>query len=287
MAVRIYSLAKELGLDSKALVDLCTRIGILNKGSALASLEEDEVSRVKKHLATAAAPPAAKAAPSASAPSAPSAPLVPERSSTPIGTGGIRQIGRPPSIKRPAASVESVSPKSETKIEPSPIAAIAPSPVSDAPIEPAGQPVAAVSLPVTELTDTEETSGDAASVSPGFTRQDYLLPSGNSTRGVRVIGSRPKVGGDATKPATEERRKRTSSEPIIKLNTRIPKTAAPAAKPVEQAAQKPDIRLTPDMIAGTKQGMTAPLEKLQADSKNAAARGPAAPPPGWRGWRSD
>ena len=38
MAVRIYSLAKELKVDSKELVDLCTQIGIGGKGSALASL---------------------------------------------------------------------------------------------------------------------------------------------------------------------------------------------------------------------------------------------------------
>jgi translation initiation factor IF-2 len=34
------------------------------------------------------------------------------------------------------------------------------------------------------------------------------------------------------------------------------------------------------MIAGTKQGMKAPLEKLQQEALPAAARGPAAPPPG-------
>ncbi len=51
MPVRIYALAKELKLDSKELVDLCTRIGIPNKGSALASLEDDEVSRIRKYLA--------------------------------------------------------------------------------------------------------------------------------------------------------------------------------------------------------------------------------------------
>ena len=67
MAVRIYSLAKDLGLDSKELVDLCTRIGIQNKGSALASLEDEEIARIKKHLSdksaattAAAAPPVAK-----------------------------------------------------------------------------------------------------------------------------------------------------------------------------------------------------------------------------------
>ena len=40
MAVRIYSLAKELKVDSKELVDLCTQIGIGGKGSALASLSD-------------------------------------------------------------------------------------------------------------------------------------------------------------------------------------------------------------------------------------------------------
>ena len=51
MAVRIYSLAKELKLDSKELVDLCARAGIQDKGSALASLSDEEVSRVKEFIA--------------------------------------------------------------------------------------------------------------------------------------------------------------------------------------------------------------------------------------------
>ena len=50
MAVRIYSLAKELKIDSKELVDICTRAGITGKGSALASLADDEVVRLKEFL---------------------------------------------------------------------------------------------------------------------------------------------------------------------------------------------------------------------------------------------
>ena len=50
MPKRIYALAKELQIDSKELVDICTRIGILNKGSALASLEDDEVARISKYI---------------------------------------------------------------------------------------------------------------------------------------------------------------------------------------------------------------------------------------------
>ncbi len=50
VAVRIYALAKELGLDNKALLDVCDKVGIKGKGSALASLEDDEVGKIKQFL---------------------------------------------------------------------------------------------------------------------------------------------------------------------------------------------------------------------------------------------
>jgi len=50
LAARIYSLAKELKIDSKELVDICTKAGITGKGSALASLADDEVVRLKEFL---------------------------------------------------------------------------------------------------------------------------------------------------------------------------------------------------------------------------------------------
>ena len=40
---RIYALAKELKLDSKELVDICAKAGVTGKGSALASLSDEEV----------------------------------------------------------------------------------------------------------------------------------------------------------------------------------------------------------------------------------------------------
>lgn len=50
MPIRIYALAKELNLDNKLLCDICARIGITGKGSALASLSDEEVAKVKAHL---------------------------------------------------------------------------------------------------------------------------------------------------------------------------------------------------------------------------------------------
>lgn len=46
MAIRIYALAKQLKLDSKVLVDICTKAGVTGKGSALASLTDEELVKV-------------------------------------------------------------------------------------------------------------------------------------------------------------------------------------------------------------------------------------------------
>ena len=51
MPIRIYALAKELQIDNKKLVDICTRAGITGKGSALASLTDEEVVRLKAFMA--------------------------------------------------------------------------------------------------------------------------------------------------------------------------------------------------------------------------------------------
>jgi translation initiation factor IF-2 len=48
--IRIYALAKELKIDSKDLVDICNKAGITGKGSALASLNDDEADKVKSYL---------------------------------------------------------------------------------------------------------------------------------------------------------------------------------------------------------------------------------------------
>ena len=68
-AVRIYAFAKELGLDNQQLLDLCAQAGVKGKGSALASLSEDEASAVRSFLdsgaSTAVAEPEPEPAPPA------------------------------------------------------------------------------------------------------------------------------------------------------------------------------------------------------------------------------
>jgi translation initiation factor IF-2 len=67
LPIRIYALAKELKLDSAELSQICARAGITGKGSALASLTDDEVAKVKSYLAGGIA---RKGAPAQRAPSA-------------------------------------------------------------------------------------------------------------------------------------------------------------------------------------------------------------------------
>lgn len=50
MPARIYALAKELKLDSKDLVDIVKKVGIAGKGSALASLTDDEAKKVREYF---------------------------------------------------------------------------------------------------------------------------------------------------------------------------------------------------------------------------------------------
>ena len=81
--IRIYALAKDLDIDSKDLVEVCNKAGVTGKGSALASLSDDEVEKIKSHLTKKLAP------------------AVPERPSAPE---------RPSSVRSSADRARSVKP---------------------------------------------------------------------------------------------------------------------------------------------------------------------------------
>ena len=48
--IRIYTLAKELKIDSKELVEICQKVGLTSKSSALASLADEDVALVKNYI---------------------------------------------------------------------------------------------------------------------------------------------------------------------------------------------------------------------------------------------
>ena len=105
MAVRIYTLSKELKIDSKELVELCTRAGIQDKGSALASMSDEEVAKLKEFIAAKSRPPE-RPAPAPVKPAAPAAakPTAPVTTTLKredyIAPAGVAK-GKPPEVAPP------------------------------------------------------------------------------------------------------------------------------------------------------------------------------------------
>lgn len=248
MPKRIYALAKELQIDSKELVDICTRIGILNKGSALASLEDDEVARISKYISGGPA----------AAPEKPAAPIGPIRA---------------PIVERSAPAeivIPSTPSANTTQAQPAPTPApvVAPEPKvvkpAAATAAPVAEPVAPARPPVTvgRATSTPQRMDEPQRP----TRDDFASQSTSGSR-VRSLDARRTNSSTAPKAdgTTAEKRPQQRREPVINL-AKLPKGSQPTIAPPksnEPAPQRPEIRLTKEAISGHKQGMKAPLEALQ------------------------
>jgi translation initiation factor IF-2 len=251
---RIYALAKELQIDSKELVDICTRIGILNKGSALASLEDDEVARISKYISGGPV----------AAPEKPAAPIGPIRA--PIVERSAPAeivIPSPPPVATPAqAAPNKIASTPEPEAEPD--AAPEPKVAPPAPITVVTDPLAPVRAPVTvSRSSTTSPRNDE----PQRPTRDFA----SSGSRVRSLDARPTSSSTAPRAdgTVADKRPQQRREPVINL-AKLPKgsqqTIAPP-KSNEPAPQRPEIRLTRDAIAGVKQGMKAPLEALQQHEK--------------------
>jgi len=272
LVVRIYSLAKELKLDSKVLVDICTRAGVPGKGSALASLTEEEVTKVKNFMAgggaKTAAPPApvavaTAAAASLSAPlTAPIAPVIPK------ATGRVPVLRTPTEKKTPAAPV--VEAPVEAEQAPPPVEPVKPAPA--APVAPA------VPTPPTVA------ASSASTEQAPLRRDDYMPPGGTMNRPplTRPVMRSDKSADKADGPKRPiEVKPRTSSVRVGRMPTvEQPKATAASNEP---APQKPDLKLPMDAIRASKVGgkpLQAHLKKHEDRRKAeidaaAAAKTPA------------
>ncbi len=330
MPVRIYALAKDLEIDSKELVEICAKAGIPGKGSALASLDDDEVQRVKSYLSHKNPPPAsAPAAPAAPvrpstvgptprvppvipsltatpAPPAPVAPPAPTPPPAPVASGPLTKPtapkpppaanppspppspapvsarpdrrgsdGSPPPVRRPEAGNNPRQPIKVISGKPAPS-----KPPGPPPAEKVAPPVApaASSPPSAPPTPPPAAPGNRPSTP---SRRDEAPMGTGLTGKVRVLdnrrapppipsGPRPGTPGPVSGPGNDAggnagggpKSQRKRREPIINL-TSLPDVKQPTPGPSSHApAQRPEIRLTPELISGTKQGKKAPLEQL-------------------------
>ncbi|HLA84625.1 MAG TPA: translation initiation factor IF-2 [Thermoguttaceae bacterium] len=245
MPVRIYALAKQLNLDSKALVDICNEAGVTGKGSALANLTEEEVEKVKAYVSSRgrATGPSRAALKRPSAGPVETADVV--RREDYIGPGSASG-GKIPVL--PARRDRSRTPVGEE----------IPEGIASA-TEQAEEAVTPV------VSDETSSTAEATLAAP---------PDGPV---------RPPLTKSPPPPGPRKRTPRPPSErtgPTIKLAP-IPTAQQPAGPPKAQepAAQKPDLRLPRDAIRAGRLGekpLAKHIEDQEQKRKAAKKKGPAA-----------
>ena len=287
MPTRIYSLAKELNIDGKKLVELCTKAGIQGKGSALASLEDDEVVKLKAFLDAGAAKQVSTPAPLVKTADVLSRPV--------RGTETLPPPPPPPPRPSPlrvksAPAPEVVPAEHSPEIESAPpvVSAKKKEHIGEEPsLSPGGGSAVAVAEPSPKVRQTITVGNKRPPTSEmPPQRGDSLSP--RRAGGIRVIDTKAKKSGDEKKPDAEgptkpgPRRTRFAEMPDVKQPT-------PSVKASEPKAQKPVIRLPSDVI---KKSGSSPLHKitenlkkqheakLDADKKKGVGAGSAALKPG-------
>ena len=272
MPVRIYSFAKELGIENKDLLEVCEKLGLKGKGSALASLNDEEVGRVKNYLDNNSA----NSEP-AEAQKEVAKPLAPSRDDPARRrTGAIANLDEVRRRNEEHRRAEAAKKAAEEEAEQE--EAVAESSheepddsIADATPEP-------VVEPAKEVRESPAPSrGGGAMVRPS--RDGFRF--GRDTAKPRVLdGNR----GDSRKAEGKEPRKPDRKEPpkpAIRVAA-MPQVEQPQAKAgsTGEKVQKPDIALPQDAIKRVKSG-AAPLQQFtdSRKAKDSKGRFPGRPEP--------
>jgi len=293
--IRIYKLAKELALDTKVVVDICTKLGITVKGSALASLSDDEVAKIREFISGSGKSGGAKKKTRRTTPGADESldSFTRDDYIAPTGTDGgrdqmpaIPSRPKPPAQEEPAPTAVAEAPVA-TEIEPAEIeeAPEIPAEVPEPPVveTPEAAPVVAAEpteeiappkIPDAEKTEIEEEAPIEVeakaeveveeTVKPPKKRKPLLpLPTRNGQTALPDLPSRKKEESPEEDTNGRARPRQPRTGPAIKLAP-MPKAAETTKKKKdssnEPAPQKPDIRLPMDAIRAAKQG-SAPLSE--------------------------
>jgi translation initiation factor IF-2 len=262
--IRIYALAKDLKIDSKELVEFCNKAGIPGKGSALASLEDDEIAKLKAWMDASA---------TKRQPSGP-APLVDTRAvlSSPVSATATLPPPPPPRTgpMRTRVSTPSISiapppppspPPAKKEVAPPQVAALAPA--TEAPPAEPPAPPATPTITAERAAPPAAPSAPSAPTEPAPVRGDALF--GRRTSGIRVLDAKNK------RPAAEAKRKEPDGgKPPERRGGNVRFAAMPEVKQPTQSSksasekvQKPILKLPTDVLKGkSATGRAAPLEAL-------------------------
>jgi translation initiation factor IF-2 len=266
--IRIYALAKDLKIDSKELVEFCNKAGIPGKGSALASLEDDEVAKLKtwmdasstKQKPSAPAPLvdtravlSSPVAATATLPPPPPPRTAPMRTRVAAGAIPVAPSAPPPPAKPKEAAPPAVSAKSAVA-EPPPREAALPERQA-APVSAPHGPVRGPAAPVSPLAPP---SGEAAPVRGEslFGKRGGIKVLDAKTKRPAVEGRKKDQDGGARPPERRGPGVRFAAMPEVKQ-------PLPSGKSAQEKVQKPILKLPTDVLKGKSgSGRAAPLQAL-------------------------
>ncbi len=260
MPIRIYALAKELKIDNKILVDICTKAGITGKGSALASLTDEEAAKLKAYMSSG-------------------------KTRGVSGTITSREAAEPSVLRRedyiaPTGTHAGKIPVLPPKIDKPPVLKKKPpeKPPEEKPVQaaPAERP-----QPEDKTAKVKKPEKKPAQATPeeGLKKpQEFRLPEEikepDLTRPAEVP-ARPAEAPEIEKEKPQRDKDRDRPARGIKLAPLPAAKTRGKAKPKEPAPQKPDFRLPKDAIRAGKAGgkpLSEHLRKAEQKRKASARR---------------
>lgn len=260
MPIRIYALAKELEIENTEVMEACKKAGIPGKGSALASLSDDEETKVREQLSGGSNGAAVEQA-------APPEPARPTREKVGRDKGSIKTIVTSKTAPEAPAETDETSASSDLPdslpeipktSEPVAKAKTDEDSVKDSPAEekPAAKPKRAA--PLSRFTGRDDPAMRQAPPAP---IRGEKLTGGGKIRNLGAGKSKPK---DENKSSKTEKSEKGKGAPVVRLASApaTPEQMAPPPKKVDDNAQTPVIRLPRDTIQKTREGEAAPLKKF-------------------------
>jgi translation initiation factor IF-2 len=278
LPIRIYTLAKELKLDSKVLVDICTKAGVTGKGSALASLTDEEFATVTAFMNShkGGRPGGAAGHPASGRPEAIGAPPAVFRREDYIAPGG----GVPSRIPvLPAKQAKPPELKKKPEESPPPVVADAEAPPAETP-----QAVEEPTPSKDEQLIAEERAREekARQEEEARVREAKAKEAKAKEEEAKAKEAKLKEAKAKAREAKAKEREERDKGPAIKLAP-MPVAARPPVrrKSAEPAPQKPDIKLPKDAIRASKAGTKPLSEHLRKhEQKRAAAEAAKTSPRG-------
>ena len=279
MPIRIYAFAKELGFDNKQLLDVCDKVNIKGKGSALASLDDEEVAKIKSFLSDGGGTATADPEPETMAPMRPQ----PARDRKIVDLPD-KVVAKAAEAEVDSEPVEEIAAEVEPEVvaEPEPeVVEAAAEPVEEAPTpdpEPEPEPVAEVEAPEEPTAETKKKSAKSMVGSlldrmrknkPNASVRPLTPVRPDTTRKSTAVRNLDQRGAKA-KPAEGEVKKKESRKKSG-LNVKLAamptvQQPKPGSTSTGEKVQKPDIALPQDAIAKARSG-AAPLEQFTKSSK--------------------